>query len=205
MPTLSIARALVELKTLDSRIGKITNNTNWILLKSKNKNSNINEEEFKKSTMSEFQSLNDLIIRRDKIKNAIILSNCSATVLLGDKKMTVSQAIEYKKTIQYKKYLLEILKRQKQSAVVDYENHKQRVQTKVDENIKVICGKDSKPDATVIQTISDGIAKGDPIEMYDPLNLDKVIKELETTIEDFTANIDYVLSESNALTTVNID
>ena len=79
------------------------------------------------------------------------------------------------------------------------------IQTKVDENIKVICGKDSKPDATVIQTISDGIAKGDPIEMYDPLNLDKVIKELETTIEDFTANIDYVLSESNALTTVNID
>ena len=105
MPTLSIARALVELKTLDSRIGKITNNTNWILLKSKNKNSNINEEEFKKSTISEFQSLNDLIMRRDKIKNAIILSNCSATVLLGEKKMTVSQAIEYKKTIQYKKYL----------------------------------------------------------------------------------------------------
>ena len=205
MPTLSIARALVELKTLDSRIGKITNNTNWILLKSKNKNSNINEEEFKKSTISEFQSLNDLIMRRDKIKNAIILSNCSATVLLGDKRMTVSQAIEYKKTIQYKKYLLEILKRQKQSAVVDYENHKQRVQAKVDDNIKVICGKDSKPDATVIQTISDGIAKGDPIEMYDPLNLDKVIKELEMTIEEFTANIDYVLSESNALTTVNID
>ena len=205
MPTLSIARALVELKTLDSRIGKITNNTNWILLKSKNKNSNINEEEFKKSTISDFQSLNDLIMRRDKIKNAIILSNCSATVLLGDKRMTVSQAIEYKKTIQYKKYLLEILKRQKQSAVVDYENHKQRVQAKVDDNIKVICGKDSKPDATVIQTISDGIAKGDPIEMYDPLNLDKVIKELEMTIEEFTANIDYVLSESNALTTVNID
>ena len=146
-----------------------------------------------------------MIIRRDKIKNAIILSNCSATVLLGDKKMTVSQAIEYKKTIQYKKYLLEILKRQKQNAVIDYEAHKQRVQTKVDENIKVICGKDSKPDATVIHTISDGIAKGDPIEMFDPLNLDKVIKELETNIEDFTANIDYVLSESNALTTIIVD
>ena len=104
MPTLSIARALVELKTLDSRINKIINQTSWILLKSKNKNSNTNEEEYKKNTLSDFQSVNDLIARRDKIKNAIILSNCSATVLLGEKKMTVSQAIEYKKTIQYKKY-----------------------------------------------------------------------------------------------------
>jgi hypothetical protein len=202
MSSISIARALVELKTLDARINKITGSTQWIIFKTKNKNSNFSEEEFKKTTLSEFQSLNDLITRRDKVKNAIVKSNSVTEVEVGGVKMTVSQAIEYKKTIEYKKKLLGELKRQRQMVTIEFESHKQRVQNKIDENIKVICGKDSKPDETVIKSVSEGISKGDPIEIFDPVGLDKVIKEMETSIEDFVANVDYVLSESNALTTI---
>lgn len=204
MSTISIARALVELKTLDSRINKMTTNTQWIIFKTKNKNSNYLEEDFKKMTQSEFQSLNDLIARRDKLKNAIMKSNSVTEVELGGNVMTVSQAIEYKKTIEYKKKLLDTLKRQRQIVTIEYESHKQRVQNKIDENVKVICGKDSKPDESVIKSVSEGISKGDPIEIFDPLGLDKIIKEIETSIEDFTANVDYVLSESNALTTIEV-
>jgi hypothetical protein len=202
MTSISIARALVELKTLDARINKITSSTQWIIFKTKNKNSNFSEEEFRKTTLSEFQSLNDLITRRDKVKNAIVKSNSVTEVEVGGVKMTVSQAIEYKKTIEYKKKLLGELKRQRQMVTIEFETHKQRVQNKIDENIKVICGKDSKPDETVIKSVSEGISKGDPIEIFDPVGLDKVIKEMETSIEDFVANVDYVLSESNALTTI---
>lgn len=119
--------------------------------------------------------------------------------------MTVAQAIEYKKIIEYKRYLLDTLKRQKQTVVIESESHKQRVQMKIDDNIRIICGKDTKPDANTIQTISDGISKGDPIEIFDPLNLEQVIKNLEMEIEEFTANVDYALSESNALTTITIN
>lgn len=204
MSTISIARALVELKTLDSRINKIIDSTQWILYKTKGKNPNILEDEYKKSTQSEFQSLNDLIMRRDKLKNAIMKSNSVTEVEVGGNKMTVSQAIEYKKTIQYKQTLLQRLKYQRQLVTVDVENHKQKVQSKIDENIKVICGKDTKPDENVIKSVSEGITKGDPIEIFDPLGLDKVIKDLETAIEDFKANVDYVLSESNALTVITV-
>lgn len=204
MSTISIARALVELKTLDSRINKIIDSTQWILYKTKGKNPNILEDEYKKSTQSEFQSLNDLIMRRDKLKNAIMKSNSVTEVEVGGNKMTVSQVIEYKKTIQYKQTLLQRLKYQRQLVTVDVENHKQKVQSKIDENIKVICGKDTKPDENVIKSVSEGITKGDPIEIFDPLGLDKVIKDLETAIEDFKANVDYVLSESNALTVITV-
>lgn len=202
--SISIARALVELKTLDSRINKSIDSTQWILYKTKNKNSNLSEEEYKKSTKSEFQSLADLIMYRDKLKNAIMISNSVTRVEVGGQKMTVGQAIEYKKTIQYNQLLLQKLKYQRQQVTVDVENHKQRIQAKIDENIKIICGKDSKPDENVIKSVSDGISKGDSIEVFDPLGLDKVIKELETKIEDFKANVDYVLSESNALTIITV-
>ncbi len=202
MSSLSIARALVELKTLDSRINKLITNSNYIICKTKNKNYQLTEDDFKKQVESEFQSLNDLITRRDKVKNAIVISNSKTEVEVAGRKMTVSQAIEFKNTIQYKRAILETIKRQRQYATVESESHRQKVQQKIDDNIRIVCGKDVKPDATTIQTITESISKSDPIEVFDPMNLDKVIKELETEIEDFSANVDYVLSESNALTQI---
>jgi len=197
---ISVTRALVELKTLDNRINKIIGTTTFITFKTKNKNYNYSEEEFKKSVLSDYQSLNDLIERRQQLKNAIVLSNAKTEVEIAGKRMTVSQAIEFKNTIAYKMALLDSLKRQRQHVTIESETHRMRVQQKIDENVRIICGKDSKPDAQVIQTVAEGIAKGDPIDVFDPLVLDKVIKDLEDTIQDFNANVDFVLSESNALT-----
>jgi hypothetical protein len=204
MSGLSIARALVELKTLDSRINKIIGESSFIVCKTKNKNYQYNEVDFKKSAESSYQSLNDLIIRREKIKSAIVISNAKTEVEIAGRKMTVSQAIDFKNTIQYKRTILDTLKRQKQYAIVESESHRQRVQQKIDENIKIVCGKDNKPDAVTIQTITESISKNDPVEVFDPLGLDKVIKDLETEIENFSANVDYVLSESNALTQIMV-
>jgi hypothetical protein len=201
---LSITRALVELKTLDSRINKIIDYTTFITYKTKNKNYNHSEEDFKKTVLAEYQSLNDLIERREKIKNAIVLSNATQVVEIANRKMTVAQAIEFKNTIAYKTSLLDNLRRQRQQVTIDSESHRMKVQQKIDDNVRIICGKDSKPDAQVIQTVSDGIAKGDPIDIFDPLGLDEVIKSLEASIEDFNANVDYVLSESNALTKIEV-
>ncbi len=104
--------------------------------------------------------------------------------------MTVSAAIEYKKVVEYKRKLLSTLEYQRRMATIESEAHRQKVQNKIDENIKIICGKDAKADVNAIQSITDGIMKGDPVEVFDPINIDKVIKDLETSIEDFTANID---------------
>lgn len=198
----SITRSLVEIKTLDSRIGKIIDASAFTSYKTKSRNFGLNAEEFRKSALADFQSINDLISRRDSIKNAIVLSNSTTIVSIAEKQMTVSQAIEFKNTIGYKELLLQKLKTQRQMVTVESELHRNRVQTKVDDNIRIICGKDVKADASSIQTITDGITKGDPIEIFDPLGIDKVIDALETEIEDFRANVDFVLSESNALTKI---
>jgi hypothetical protein len=200
----SITRSLVELKTLDGRIRRILESGVFMTYKTKYKNTRYTEEDFKQSANSDFQSANDLMARRDKIKNAIVLSNATTLVEIAGTKMTVSQAIEFKNTIAYKTEMLALLKKQRQMVIVEVDAHRQRVQTKVDDNVKIICGKDGKPDAAIIKTVTDGIMAGDPIDVYDPLNLDKVIKQMETEIEDFRANVDFVLSESNATTLIEV-
>lgn len=200
----SVTRSLVEIKTIDGRITKIINGGLFMTYKTKYKNTRYTEEDFKKSATAEFQSINDLIKRRDQIKNAIVLSNATTMVEIAGAKMTVSQAIEFKNTIAYKTAILATLKHQRQMVIVEVDAHRQKVQTKVDENVRIICGKDSKPDAATLKMVSDGITAGDPIDVYDPLNLDKVIDGMEREIEDFKANVDFVLSESNATTLIEV-
>jgi len=202
MTSQSITRSLVELKTLDNRILKNIENTSFTSFKTKSRNSGLTSDDFRKNATANFDSICDLIIRRDKIKNAIVLSNSTTIVEVAGRKMPVSQAIEFKHTIQYKRELVAKLRDQRQIVTIESENHRNRVQTKIDENIRIICGKDAKADAQSIQTISDGITKNDPIEIFDPLGIDKIIADLETEIEDFSANIDFVLSESNAITQI---
>jgi hypothetical protein len=207
---MSIARALVELKTLDARITKTFHETDalhqeykYILCKTKNRNSNVQESEFKKAATANYQSVCDLILRRNAIKNAILKSNANTVVEIANKKMTVSEAIEFKNTIQYKTRLLDQLKSQWMQSLTDLENHRTKVQQKIDTNVQIICGKE-KQDAAAIQSISDAITKGDPIDVYDPLGIRDLIVEMTTEIEDFTANVDFVLSESNAITTITV-
>ena len=200
----SVTRSLVEIKTIDGRITKIIDNGIFMTYKTKYKNTRYTEEDFKKSATADFQSINDLIKRRDQIKNAIVLSNATTMVEIAGAKMTVSQAIEFKNTIAYKTAILATLKHQRQMVIVEVDAHRQKVQTKVDENVRIICGKDSKPDAATLKMVSDGITAGDPIDVYDPLNLDKVIDGMEREIEDFKANVDFVLSESNATTLIEV-
>jgi len=93
MSSLTITRALVELKTLNSRINKIVDYTTFIMYKTKSKNSHYAEDDFRKTATSEFQSFNDLVARRDKIKNAIMMSNMTTMVEIAGKKMTVAHAV----------------------------------------------------------------------------------------------------------------
>ena len=203
MTTQSITRSLVELKTLDEKITKLTSEGLFMSFKTKSKNSGITEDEFRRTADESFARLEGMIRRRDLIKTLILESNLVARVTVAGREMSVAQAIEFKNTIEYKSRLLEVLKRQRKTVLAEQEAHKVRLQTKIDDNIKIICGKE-KPDASVIATVTDGITKSDPIEVFDPLNLEVLIRTMEEDVLNFRANVDFALSESNATTQITI-
>ncbi len=203
MSTQTITRSLVELKTIDARIGRVIAGGVFTACKTKSKNSGISEEDFRRNAEADFQSANALIKRRDLIKNLIQESNLRTMVTIAGRAMSVAAAIEFKNTIDYKDRLLDVLKRQRQAVVIEQEAHKIRLQAKIDDNVKIICGKE-KPDASVIATVTEGITKSDPIEVFDPLHLEQMIKALEEEVENFRDNVDFALSESNAITTITV-
>lgn len=199
---ISITRALSELKLLDSRITKATSEIKFAVCVTKNTNYNINKNDFTSQVTAKHQSLNDLITRRERLKAAIMKSNATTMVKIGSKEMTVVEAIEMKKTIKYKESLLDVLKRQRLQVTKEFEAHKAKVKQSIDANITQICSRDVKPDPSTIQDLTDMMWKNDPVEIYDPLGLDKTIEALTTEIEDFNSNVDFALSESNSLTQI---
>jgi len=175
----------------------------FIAYKTKKNNYNLQESEFEKCTKSTFQSITDLIKQRDKLKANIVHSNSNTNVKIGNYTMTVADAIERKKTIEYtKKNLLNVLRLQRNNVTRDVEAYREKVQNKIDENIRNIFSRDVKPDATTIKPISDSFWASDPVEVYDPLKVDSLIENLENEISDFTSNVDFALSESNSLTQI---
>jgi hypothetical protein len=201
---ISITRALAELKLLDSRITKATQEIRFAVCVTKKSNYNINKNEFTAQTLAKHQSLMDLISRREKIKSAILKSNATTLVSIGSKEMAVIDAIEMKTTIKYKEHLLQVLKQQRLQVTQESEAHKARVKQAIDSNITQICSRDVKPDPATIQDLTDMMWKNDPIEVVDPINLEKSIESLTREIEDFKLNVDFSLSESNSLTFIEV-
>lgn len=101
MESISITRALSELKLLDKRILKGIKDADFLSYE-------INKKNVLKTfePKEQLQSVEDLIARRSTLKSKIMESNASTKVKIAGKEMLVIEAIEMKETIQYKKQLL---------------------------------------------------------------------------------------------------
>lgn len=201
---ISITRALAELKLLDSRINRAIDEIKFAVCVTKKTNLNINKNDFTAQTTAAYQSINDLINRREKMKAAIMNSNAVTRVKIGAKEMTVSEAIEMKHTIEYKEDILEKLREQRLAVTKEYEAHKNKVKQAIDANITQICSRDVKPDPATVQDLTDMMWKNDPVEVFDPIGMDNLVTSLTAEIEDFKLNVDFALSESNSLTQIEI-
>lgn len=198
MTEVSITRALVELKTLDSRIQKKMDSSVFVSFKGQFHQ----PVEGVKESVSNFQSVNDLIDRRKKIKSTIITSNAITKVTICDTEMTVAEAIETKSSIKHKKNLLAILKTQYGATIDQVENINGRVRKDIEN--KSTRDSDRDKQQTSLEEFSKTYFSLNGVELYDPLKISQKIEQLEQYITKFQQEVDYVLSEKNATTIISL-
>ena len=204
---MSITQGLAELKLLDKRINKCLGYVEWSLLSTKN--NRIDESELKKHAQAEYQSYMDLVKRRDTIKRAIVLSNAQTQVTIGTgpKKWvgTVAEAIEHKSSVTYKKNLLEKMTRNITTVTREYLDVINALEKRLDGLLTSELGKDVKTNPETIMALRTSFMETNKVEVVDPMNLKKMAKELEEEIDAFETNVDWVLSEANGKTLIQID
>lgn len=199
MSKISITRALVELKTLDSRIQKKIDRATFVSFGGQFHK----PAEGVKDAVSDYQSINDLIERRKKIKSAIITSNATTQVSICGQTMTVAEAIETKSSIKHKKNLLAVLKSQHGRTTTTIESINSRVRKDLEAKSSREGGDKDKQQMSLAE-FSKTYIELHGVEMHDPLNISQKIEQLDQYIIQFEQEVDYVLSEKNAVTTIEV-
>ena len=206
MESKSITRALVELKTLDSRIRKKIDDDKFIGISIGDRpvagfESN---EEAEKSFQSNFKSVTDLIRYRGKLKSSIIRSNAVTTVTINGNEMTVAEAIERKNSIQLERDFLLVLSKWFQTHIKAVENNTQNIDIVVKSMATELAGRGSKLKDEDIKRLQDIAVKSQKAELVDPNKLQDVTAKMREDIDEFMKEVDVVLSESNTKTIIEV-
>ena len=200
---MSVTQALPELKLLEKRIDKVMDSIqDWC--KVSHNGAPVDKEKHKKETDAQLQSFMDLVKRRDTIKRAIILSNAQTKVKVGQFEGTVAEAIEYKKSIQFKRSLLEGMKNCLTNKREEYERMKGQVDSRLERLLQSELGKDVKTNPETISALTTSFRDNNKVELVDPLDLAVKIQSLEDELDAFETNVDWVLSQANATTLIQV-
>jgi hypothetical protein len=202
MSSVSVTQALSELKLLRSRIQNATNGSRLIALKKKR--DMLDSSRFATEARASYQSFTDLLARYNQLKAAIVLSNATTSVTIGDKTYTVADAVERKRTIEFEKTMLAIMKQQFEQVKREHEAHSVSEQARVERLLQSELSKDSKTNVEVITQLTETFLSQNKAEILDPLNLETKIAEMNRSIEEFETKVDWVLSESNGRTVLSL-
>ena len=209
MIKMSIHRGLSELKMLDKRIERNIKEGKFVGSKKRSaenvNNTTLSKEIFIESIKGEYKSIQALINRRTEIKRLIVLSNAKTIVTVGDKEYTVAEAIENKKIIENKKELLKALIAQYNSNMANVNRKNEDVEVNLNEQIQIMLGSDKQSKSSGLEGFINQYKEQNEWELVDGLGIEKEIKKLQSDIEEFENNIDFVLSESNATTFIEVE
>ena len=208
--TMTIHKALAELKILDGRIKKEIQNGLYCAA-NKHSNDKINGipiEDFKKAVQGTYDKVTDLIKRQEAIKKAVALSNAKTYVDIAEVKYTVAEAIWMKNHgIEFKAMLINIMEKQYQQAQAEVNRQNgNNLEERADQYVTAIYGqKDGKTATSDIEKVRKDFLEANSYEIVDPINVQDKVDALRQKIDAFMADVDSALSVSNALTKITIE
>jgi hypothetical protein len=203
---MTVTRGLVELKLLDKKIRKKINTSRFVGNVKGNKTHTMDQDdkkEFSKEGKKAEQSIRDMIERRRKIKAAIVQSNATTNVRIFKKEYTVADAIERKNSIEYEQAFISAIKSQISDAEETMNVENMKMETKLENLLTHQVGGENKKTQDAKEFIK-AYKELNECTIYDPGNLRKKIEQMGEDLDNFLAEVDQVLSESNATTFIAI-
>lgn len=212
MAKITITRALSELGTINTRISAAIAGGVFVgvvkgAAEKPTNGAYRDVAEMQTVMKASFQSVEDLIARQARLKAAVIASNAVTKVTIGGKEMTVAEAIDQKTIAQLKGSFLQTIRVQLQRANAEYNV----AQTKLEEQIEralnglYAAGKD-KVSAEQYDAVAVPLKRDhQPKIVSSQADLNTFIRQFEAELNQFNSECDYVLSESNCQTFIDVE
>lgn len=209
---MSVTRGLAELKRYDDRITREMTSNVFVgvtigkgnLQKPMTGSGSVEQQT--KNIQGAFDTVQSLVEQRQKIKSAIVVSNAKTMVTLGGKEMTVAEAIELKKSVQYKQQFLHILTQQFNQCNMQIKVQNDKLESSIDAMVTQVMGASDKGkvDTTSYEAVAVPQRNAKEAALLDPKNIAEKIKSLTEEISVIETELDFVLSTSNATTLIEV-
>lgn len=207
---ISVTRALSEIKTIEARIRARIQESSFAAIAQGSRtatNAGVEISKFESSAASAERSIRDLFDRYTKLKAAIVQSNAVTRVTIAGAALTVAEAIHQKKVALLKRIYANKLRSDlalcEKSAQTENDKIEERLERLVSEILKAT-GKDPSKDRGAAIEYERSYRAENAYKIIDPLKLRDLIDKLEKEIDAFTGEVDFVLSESNSRTDIQI-
>jgi len=208
MEKMTLHKALGELKILDSRIEKSINNGVFIT-SNKNSNEKIDGMSIKdyedKIIKSSYDKVTDLISRRRKIKDALTHKNSEIEFEVNNEKFTIATAIDRKNNLNKEKLFLNQLKNQYSNTTSMVNRVNLHLEEEALNEAQRFFENKDNVDVKKVKALQDDYIENRKMNLIDPLGIREKIEELELSIQVFEREIDYKLSELNAINFIEIE
>ena len=203
---ISMHRLLGMLKANEDIINKANEKTFvHLYVKSQGKVAGVSAREVDKEIKSEYQSVRKLIKNNNILRAARALSNAQTVVTISGKEYTVADAIARKQNLDSEKNLLNALFTQYSYVRREYDIERDKLKEATSRYIASLLTDKSVVSADKIAQLEKDYRELHEKEILDPIGIAEEIKKLEKEIKDFETEVDYVLSDSNASTIVEVD
>ncbi|GGI16303.1 hypothetical protein [Gottfriedia solisilvae] len=203
---MTLTRALAELKMLDKRIEKTINESQYIAYEIGNKGIKgfQQKDEFITYAKGQYESVLKLIDNRKKIKAALVKANAVTVVEIAGESMTLAEAIERRNSINHEAVLLRVLSQQFSKVTNKVELENISVQERLDNLLESQFGKDGKTKNDDTKDLIDLYNTKHAAKIVDPIGLRNVIQKYQDKYDQFSTEVDFILSETNAKTEIEV-
>lgn len=204
---LTVTEALVKLKLANKKLEDSANKVTLGYVSSKGAKTvpagYANVDEFKKEVQSKLESVQGLMVFRDRLKKAVVESNAKTVVTVASETMSVAEAIERKQAVKFRKEYVARLEVGYNQLTSQVDKNNASLDVRADEFLVKVFG------TNPVAEQDKQSARKNFVELntcyvvgYDGMR--SHIDKMKKSIEDFESNVDSALSVVNAKTLVNI-
>ena len=204
--TFTLTRALVELKLYDSKIDKAIKDLKAVSYSVNNivTDYRTTPKEFINEYNSQMQSITDLRNNKIILKNALMKANAETKVKIGEKEYTILEALNRKNDISTENLLINTLKNSLKNALSKSNQIKDVIESNIEKTINAKSSSSGNQSKDYIQTVRDSYKDQMP-ELVNYDVVEKLVSEKEAELNEFISEVDFALSEINAITKIDVE
>lgn len=211
--TLTITRVMASLKSLDTRLTQAITSGPYLALSKGSTDPALQNSPyadvaaFEKATKANYDSIVKLIDNRNKLRSALTQSNATVKVKVGGVERSIAETLEYRRSVvPVMTSFIDLLKAQLRAFTMQKDNADKQLEETIERQSMGMTGQGTtKADPAFLENLRRQLESNLKVNLVDPLGLSAVIEKHQKELDNFLLEVDYVLSEINATTTVDVD